>query len=514
MKSFSRKTIALLLLVCAFLMLFSSCGKKQEYYTSYEQLMDKTIALSSGTKVEKDLLENHPDVNVVPMNTLGDMMMALDEGRVDSFANALGLYPLFKEAMPTLTYLEGYEIDVDYAIAFAKTVRGETLLKEFNTFLAELQNNGEFDRLTDKWINNPVGGYDLEFEINSWPGNNGTVKLLAAACTEPFTYIHNNELSGFDIQLIEMFCREHDYKLEYKEISLDGLLPGLAGGEYDMACSGLETSPERRANVNFSEPVNCDKTVLFVFADPKTVPGYTEPTFFEKLSDSFYKNFLLEDRWVMIVKGIGTTLAITVASALIGSVLGFGLYMFSRKRGKVFTKIVDIIAWLIGNLPMVITLMILYYIVLANTKISSVTVSIIAFSVSLALTVYSLLDSAVSTINYGQTEGAYSIGLTDAQAFYKIILPQALGRFIPDYKSALIALIQGTAIVGYIAVEDLTKASDIIRSRTYEAFFPLIATAIIYLILGWLLTLIVSRVEVNTDPKKRTAAEILQQYKE
>ena len=120
-----------------------------------------------------------------------------------------------------------------------------------------------------------------------------------------------------------------------------------------------------------------------------------------------------------------------------------------------------------------------------------------------------MLRSGTGALDRGQTEAAYALGYTDRKAFYRVVLPQALPHFMPAYKSSVVALIKSTAIVGYIAVQDLTKMGDIVRSRTYEAFFPLIAVAAIYFVLAGLLNIIVGIIHNRIRPEKRTKEDIL-----
>ena len=108
-----------------------------------------------------------------------------------------------------------------------------------------------------------------------------------------------------------------------------------------------------------------------------------------------------------------------------------------------------------------------------------------------------------------QTEAAYTLGFNKTKTFFKVVMPQALEFILPIYKGELVSLIKATAIVGYIAVEDLTRVGDIVRSRTYEAFFPLIAVAVIYFLLARLLILIANMIEKRIDPKRRKAENIL-----
>ncbi len=152
--------------------------------------------------------------------------------------------------------------------------------------------------------------------------------------------------------------------------------------------------------------------------------------------------------------------------------------------------------------------MILYYIIFGKVAISGTIVSIIGFTLIFGAGVYNMIKAGVNTIDKGQTEAAYALGYTDQKAFFRVILPQALPHFMPVYKGEITSLIKATAIVGYVAVQDLTKMADIIRSRTYDAFFPLIAVAIIYFVLAAILTFIVNKIEIRIDPRKRHLSEI------
>ena len=154
-------------------------------------------------------------------------------------------------------------------------------------------------------------------------------------------------------------------------------------------------------------------------------------------------------------------------------------------------------------MPVVVLLMILYYIIFSEAKISGVFVSVIAFTLIFTAAVFTMLKAGVSTVDTGQMEAAYSLGYTDRKAFFKIILPQALLHVMPSYKTQIKSLIKATAVVGYVAVQDLTKMGDIIRSRTYEAFFPLIAVAVFYFLLAAVLIWIVNKVEIRTLPQRK-----------
>ena len=147
--------------------------------------------------------------------------------------------------------------------------------------------------------------------------------------------------------------------------------------------------------------------------------------------------------------------------------------------------------------------MLLYYVVFGSVDISPLIVSVLAFTLTFGSTCYGLIGNGIQAVDVGQEEAAKALGYNEFRTFYKIIFPQATRQFLPLMKGEFISMVKMTSIVGYIACIDLTKASDIIRSRTMEAFFPLILTAIIYYIVANLMILSLDKLEVSLDPKRR-----------
>ena len=237
------------------------------------------------------------------------------------------------------------------------------------------------------------------------------------------------------------------------------------------------------------------------------------PSFWESIAVSFEKTFLREDRWLLFLGGVLTTLLITVLAILFGTVLGFVVFMLCRNGNRVANAVTRFCLWLVQGMPMVVLLMVLYYIVFGSASISGVTVAVIGFTLTFGASVFGLLKMGVGTVDAGQYEAAYALGHSGRHTFYRIILPQAIPHVLPAYKGEIVSLIKATSIVGYITVQDLTKIGDIVRSRTYEAFFPLIAVTVIYFLLEGLLGILISRITLNIDPKKRSPEKILKGVK-
>ena len=240
----------------------------------------------------------------------------------------------------------------------------------------------------------------------------------------------------------------------------------------------------------------------------------TPAGFLASLQESFEKTFVRENRWQLFAEGIGTTLVITVLSILFGTLIGFAAFMACRKGNRVANVITRFCIWLIEGMPVVVLLMILYYIVFSETNLSGVTVSVIAFTLIFSSAVFSMLKAGVAAVGPGQMEAAYSLGYTDTMAFFNIVMPQVLPHVMPSYKAQIKSLIKATAVVGYVAVQDLTKMGDIVRSRTYEAFFPLIAVAVIYFVLAALLIWIVNKIELKAIPGRGPSKDTREKVQE
>ena len=203
------------------------------------------------------------------------------------------------------------------------------------------------------------------------------------------------------------------------------------------------------------------------------------------------------------MQGLGTTVLISVAACLLGTLIGFGICLMKRSQNKAVSAVARVYIRLLQGTPVMVLLMILYYVVFGATSISALWVSVIGFGLNFGAYVSEMMRTGIEAVDPGQIEAAKALGYGRVPAFFKITFPQAARHFLPVYKGEFISMVKMTSVVGYIAVQDLTKMSDIIRSRTYEAFFPLIVTALLYFLLAWALTLLLNLIEVRVDPKRR-----------
>ncbi|MEI6100753.1 MAG: amino acid ABC transporter permease, partial [Eubacteriales bacterium] len=226
-------------------------------------------------------------------------------------------------------------------------------------------------------------------------------------------------------------------------------------------------------------------------------------SFFQSVADSFYNNIILEKRYLLILDGLKTTVVISVFSILFGTVLGALVCFLRMSRKKAASWTAKVYISVVRGIPVLVLLMVVFYVVFANVTIDPVFVAVFAFGMNFGAYVAEMFRTAIESIDRGQAEAGIAGGFTKTQTFIYIVLPQAARQVLPVYKGELISLVKMTSIVGYIAVQDLTKASDIIRSRTFDAFFPIVMTAVLYFAISALILWLLNVLERRTDPKTK-----------
>lgn len=220
----------------------------------------------------------------------------------------------------------------------------------------------------------------------------------------------------------------------------------------------------------------------------------------ESIQNRFYLNFIKDDRWGYILDGLGVTLKVTFFAVLLGILLGFLVAVVrstNEKTGKL--KILNVLAKIyltvIRGTPVVVQLLIIYFVIFGSVKIDKVFVAVLAFGLNSGAYVAEIFRSGIMSIDNGQFEAGRSLGFNYAQTMYYIIMPQAFKNVLPALGNEFIVLLKETSVSGYIAMQDLTKGGDIIRSQTYDAFMPLLAVAAIYLVMVMIFSKLVSILE-------------------
>lgn len=199
--------------------------------------------------------------------------------------------------------------------------------------------------------------------------------------------------------------------------------------------------------------------------------------------EAIYNTLIKNDGWLVILSGLGTTLLIALCAIVIGTVLGCLLALCKISNNRFLNGFANLYTTVIRGIPVVTQLMIFAFVIFGPLRMDKIIIAVIGFGVNSGAYVCEIFRSGIQGVDPGQTEAGRSLGLSKTQTMLKIILPQAIKAVLPTYTSEFIALIKETSVAGYIAVTDLTKAGDMIRNATYNAWIPLITVAVIYLIL-------------------------------
>ena len=217
------------------------------------------------------------------------------------------------------------------------------------------------------------------------------------------------------------------------------------------------------------------------------------------IKDKAVSAFITQDRWKLYLEGFGVTLQVAFFAAIIGIVIGtiVALMKLSRtRRGKktIFARIADIYIDVIRGTPSVLQLLIMWFVIMATTN-NGILVASISFGINSGAYVAEIIRAGILAVDKGQMEAGRALGLTNAQTMVYIIIPQAIKNVLPPLGNEFIVLLKETAIVGYVSLSDLTRVANQISSRTYEAFMPLIGSAIIYFVTIKIITILLEKLE-------------------
>jgi polar amino acid transport system substrate-binding protein len=406
---------------------------------------------------------------------------AVNQGKVDFYmGEAVSAYSVLLE-FPELGYFHVPDWFPAPADGFCISKNNTALKEEFNAFLAELKSGGSYEAMYDRWCS-PSFDQDTATmpDINLEDNTGGTLTVAADYTTLPYDYEQNGKPYGFEQELLMRFCEATNRKCKVVDMAFDAIIPYVVSGKADFGAACMSITDERLQSVDFTDPTHYEQTIFVYKIDGAVTEK--QQSFIEYLITAVQRNLIQDNRWTLIVDGLAVTLIITVCSMLVGTIIG-GLIAYGLTRKNWFAKQLSrLICALINGLPTVTLLMVAYYIIFGSSSISSVIIAISTFSLIMAIRIGQTLQGAIEVVDPVEIEAARASGFTAIGAFLTVTLPQAIKIALPAYLNHFVSLMKETAIVGYVAIQDLMRASDIIRSRTYDAYFPLLFAALIYLI--------------------------------
>ena len=365
------------------------------------------------------------------------------------------------------------ELEFDYGV-FSMN---QNVIDQYNAFLRKIKEDGVYDEMVDRWFSGSVENIELpEIEII---GANTTLRVAINSAYPPFCFLgKNNTFSGFDIEKFLRFGQFIGANIEFIPMEFAALIPFTVSGKADIA-SSIYITEERRKSVIFSEPNFVSKTALVYKEKKERVK--VEFAFINWLKTGFERNLITENRWKLVVAGLQTTMLISFLAQIFATILGALICFLLLQKNRVVKYSIKTYEWLIHGTPMVVLLLIFYYIIFGTSDISPIFIAIAAFSMVVSVDIGGNLCRAINNVDKTEIEAARSLGFSRFGAFMSITFPQAVKEALPAYMNGFVELVKATAIVGFIAIQDLSRAGDIIRSRTYDAYFPLLFVALVYL---------------------------------
>lgn len=471
-----------------------------ETIVTNDELNGKRVGFITGM-VHIDNFRPLYDAKEYEFNDFSAMMEALKANRIDAMLTSQSKVAEIIEQNPDLLALPPYA-DNSSSIGVSKT--NAELGDKLDAVVKSMIADGSLDTLTEKWM----GSNEAEKVLTpvTLTGENGTLVVGVLGDDYPYSYYKDNELVGLEVDLARTLAAKLGMNLDLKTMDFSAILPSITSGKIDLAFY-LAYTPERAESIRFLTPLKSDSAVAIVknsaYTGSASAEGAFFGGFFASLQDSYNKTFIVEDRYKLVLEGLWTTIVISMLSLLFGSFLGAVICAMRKSRLKIVSGLAIVYIRLIQGVPIVLTLMILYYILFASVDIHPILIAVVGFSINFAAYSAEIFRTAIDATDKGQLEAAYALGFTKVSSFFKVTLPQALRHILPIFKGEFISMVKMTSVVGYIAIQDLTKMTDIIRSRTFDAFFPLFVTAFIYFVITYLFIIVLGKIEVQVDPKRR-----------
>lgn len=505
----NKKRIVLSLFLCVLLFSFAGCSsnKNQENnktakVTSVDDLSGSKIGVQIGTTGDiyaSDMEDDGSGTVVEKYNKGSDAIQALKQNKIDCVIIDDEPAKAFVEKNRDLKILSEEFAVEDYAICISKD--NSDLKDKINVALKELQEDGTLDMIKKNYTGTDAEKGNYPYVIQDVDRSAGKLVMATNAAFKPYEYYDGGSIIGLDVDMMHAICDKLGMSLEIEDIEFDAIINAVQSGKADVGVAGMTVTEDRLKSIDFTNSYTTSKQVIIVKDENASVQ---KMSFAEKLKE----NFITDNRWQYIAKGLLNTIIITVFAIIIGIVLGFLIAIIRTSHDKnggftILNFICRLYLTIVRGTPVMVQLLIIYFVIFASVDISKIVVAIIAFGLNSAAYVAEVVRSGIMAVDEGQFEAGRSLGLTYRMTMTSIILPQAVKNILPALGNEFISLLKETSISGYIGLADLTRGGVIIQSLTYEAFLPLIAVALIYLAIVLLLSAGVNKLERSLRANER-----------
>ncbi len=467
-------------------------NEPKDEITGVDDLIGKHIGVQLGTTgdIYATDYEDNGTAYVERFLKAADAIQALKQQKLDCVILDEQPAKAFAAKNLDIKIIDEEFVSESYALCLKKG--NQELLDKINAALLKLKEDGTIHKIITNYIGTDEEVSQTPYEKKDVERNG---KLVVATNAEfpPYEYVDNGTITGIDMDIMQAICDELGMEMTIENMKFDSIISAVNAGKADVGAAGMTVTEDRKKNVDFSESYTTSKQVILVYNKDAAEGNFS---FVEKLK----QNFIDQDRWRYLADGLGTTLLITFLSLLVGLVLGILIAVVrtvhdQNGKLKILNAVCKFYLTIIRGTPAVLQLLIIYYGIFNAVNVSKVLVAVIAFGLNSAAYVAEVIRSGINSVDKGQFEAGRCLGLTYKQTMSNIIMPQAFKNMLPALLNESISLLKETAICGYIALQDLTMGGDIIRSQTFDAFLPLIAVAIVYLIIVAILSRIVTILE-------------------
>ena len=485
------RTAAFLTLTVFLLCCLTGCRKKDRQIQTLSDLQGAVIAAQTGS-VHASAVKTCPqlsDCDILYGYTNADCVAYLMRRKADGVALDYLMAKTIVRQMNGLVLLEESLNPAEFGFGFQK---GSPLCGAFSRVLAEMKADGRLDEIVQKW----TAGENDSLQPQTWPGENGTLRCQVDPQVEPMCYLaEDGSIRGLDVDIILEIARVLDYRIEFEENVFDDLIPSLIAGQTDFIASGITITADRQKTIDFCEGYLDASTVVLV-RDASASPV---SSLFFSVTDSFRRTFVEKDRWVDLLKGLGTTLWLIAVTVILGLLLGTALYFWKYSGSRTAALVIPQVVRLSALMPLSTWLLICYYLIFPAQSGSGYAAAIFGLSITYAIASYGSIADNMDSIPQGQLDAAACIGYTRWESLRYIMFPRAVGGIIGSFEIQTMYHVRDTSLVSFVAVMDIQAVADGISAQTAEPFLPIILAALVYILLNTCISFLLRRLRKKVE---------------
>ncbi|MBR4254030.1 MAG: transporter substrate-binding domain-containing protein [Lentisphaeria bacterium] len=478
--------------------------------TKLNQLAGKRIGVLPFTYAAAQLDEKLPDAIPFYCSQERDLFYLLGTDKIDALIISEPRSRAYLPLFPQFIQIPEFVTRTDYSFFFSTGKR--PLCEAFSRQIRTMKKNGMLNGLQNKWLSPTGAQASLPQAAGDAP--NGVLRMGVIVNREPFSFMHDEKFAGYDLETAQRAAAAMGFLVEFVRLNSEEFEQALTNGLVDFGASEISEKTTSSGKLIYSEPHYNGGLIIVVQDKKKARPVHMAlipqiKFFLKEQAFSLHRSLWKDNHMRKIFDGFRRTLIITAAAVFFGTILGIPLCMLRQSKRKRYSIPADIVCALLYNIPILILLMGMYYVVLRRFGFRPMVAAIVIFILRFMAASCRLYMITLQHIGGVQLDAARALCLRRMTFFRRVILPQAAAFLAKPFREEIIRLVELTTVVGYISVWDLTKTIDWIRGRTYESFFPIAFATLLYFLLSMCLiaaiSLLSKRFETSVWKRKPVA---------